>query len=90
MGQDLYKRGYSKPLLKCLGPWEAQQALEEVHKGDYGAHLGGRALVRKILRPGFFWPTLRLDVAQKVRMCEKCQKRALLTIKPPSSNNPIF
>ncbi|XP_052189984.1 uncharacterized protein LOC127799805 [Diospyros lotus] len=54
IGQELYKRGYSVPLLKCLGTWEADQALEEVHEGDCGEHLGARALAGKVLRAGFF------------------------------------
>ncbi|XP_052209212.1 uncharacterized protein LOC127812729 [Diospyros lotus] len=32
IGQELYKRGYSVPLIKCLGTREANQALEEVHE----------------------------------------------------------
>ena len=59
----LYKRGFSMPLLKCLGPEEARQALDEVHEGDCGEHLGGRALAAKVLRAGFFWPTLHKEAA---------------------------
>ncbi|XP_052189925.1 uncharacterized protein LOC127799739 [Diospyros lotus] len=93
LGQELpklYKRGYSIPLLKCLGPREAQQALEEVHEGDCGEHLEGRALVGKILRASFFWPTIRQDAAKKVRTCDKCQKHAPLTVKPPTPIQLIF
>ena len=72
IGQELYKRGYSAPLLKCLGPQKAERALEEVHEGDCGEHLGGRALAGKILRASFFWPTLRKDAARKVQTCDKC------------------
>ena len=79
IGQELYKRGYSAPLLKCLGPQEAEWALEEVHEGDYGEHLSGKALVGKILRADFFWPILRNDVARKVRTCDRCRKHTPLT-----------
>ena len=51
--QNLYKRGYSMPLLKCLGPPKARQALDEVHEEDCGEHLRGRALAAKVLRAGF-------------------------------------
>ena len=90
IGQELYKREYSAPLLKCLGPQEAEQALEEVHEGDCSEHLSGRVSVGKILQASFFWPTLRRDAAQKVRTCNKCQKHAPLTVRPPSSIQPIF
>ncbi|XP_074342349.1 uncharacterized protein LOC141679876 [Apium graveolens] len=36
----LYKRSYMVPYLRCLGPNEARLALEEVHEGIYGQHLG--------------------------------------------------
>jgi len=45
-----YKQAFSMPLLRCLSPWEAQQALNEVHEEDCGEHLGGRALATKIMR----------------------------------------
>ena len=90
IGQELYKRGYSAPLLKCLGPQEAEQAMEEVHEGDYGEHLGGRMLAGKILWALFFQPTLGKDAARKVQTCNRCQKHAPLIIRPPSWIQPIF
>ncbi|XP_052206772.1 uncharacterized protein LOC127811099 [Diospyros lotus] len=90
IGQELYKREYSVPLLKCLGTREADQALEEVHEGDCSEHLGARVLAGKVLRAGFFWPTLKQDAAQKVQTCDKCQKHGPLTLRPPSSIQPIF
>ena len=54
-----YKRAFTMSFLKCLGPQEAEYALTEVHSGICDEHLGGRALVAKILRAGFFWPTLQ-------------------------------
>ncbi|XP_052171652.1 uncharacterized protein LOC127787632 [Diospyros lotus] len=89
IGQELYKRGYSSPLLKCLGNQEAEWALEEVHEGDCGEHLGGRALVGKVLCAGFFWPTLRQYAARKVRTCDKCQKHTP-SIAPPHPSNQYF
>ena len=54
----LYKRAFTTPLLKCLGPQEAEYTLLEIHSGICGEHLGARALASKVLRAGFFWPTL--------------------------------
>ena len=50
--EQLYKRSFSLPLLKWLLPSEAKYALQEVHDGLCGNHLGGRALAHKILRQG--------------------------------------
>jgi hypothetical protein len=44
LGEVLYKRGYSEPLLKCLSKTEADYVLREIHEGVCGDHLGGRML----------------------------------------------
>ena len=46
----LYKRSFSLPLLRCLGPTNADYALREVHEGICGSHLGGKSLAYKVLR----------------------------------------
>ena len=37
----LYKKSFSLPYLRCLGPEEAQYALREIHEGICGQHMGG-------------------------------------------------
>ncbi|XP_052185282.1 uncharacterized protein LOC127796919 [Diospyros lotus] len=86
----LYKRAHTTPLLKCLGPRETNYALIEVHSGVYGEHLGGRALAAKILRAGFFWPTLQHDAQAKVKECDKCQRHAPIHSAPISQLQPTF
>jgi ribonuclease HI len=41
IGEILYKRGYSEPLLKCLSKTEADYVLKEIHEGVCGDHSGG-------------------------------------------------
>ena len=36
----LYKRGFSRPYLRCLGPEEADYFMREVHEGIYENHSG--------------------------------------------------
>ncbi|KAK2999683.1 hypothetical protein RJ639_024172 [Escallonia herrerae] len=57
----LYKKSFSLPYLKCLSPKEADYALQEVHEGICGQHLGGRNLAHKILRQGYYWPGMQKD-----------------------------
>ncbi|XP_057745201.1 uncharacterized protein LOC130963068 [Arachis stenosperma] len=42
---QLFKKGLSHPLLKCLHPDQTDYVLREVHEGCCGHHIGGRALV---------------------------------------------
>nr|XP_025635848.1 uncharacterized protein LOC112729932 [Arachis hypogaea] len=72
----LYRRGYTRPLLKCLNKADAEIALSEAHEEICGTHTGARNLASKILRAGFFWPTLKHDSKNKVQTCENCQKHA--------------
>ena len=62
----LYKRGFSMPYLKCVEEDEAKYILKEVHDGICGDHIGPRSLVSKIIRIGYFWPTMQKDVREFV------------------------
>ncbi|KAL8108705.1 hypothetical protein AgCh_008657 [Apium graveolens] len=89
----LYKRSFVVPYLRCLRPDEARLALEEVHEGICGQHLGGRALAHKITRLGFYWPEMMADAKEYVKKCDRCQKHAPVARQPPemltSINSPI-
>ena len=45
----LYKRGFSRPYLRCLSHDEADYVMREVHEGIYGNHSGARSLVHKLI-----------------------------------------
>ncbi|KAK3034730.1 hypothetical protein RJ639_032683 [Escallonia herrerae] len=66
----LYKKSFSLPYLRCLRPSESVYALQEVHEGICGQHLGGRTLAQKILRQGYYWPTMQKD-AIEFTQCRK-------------------
>ncbi|XP_074375272.1 uncharacterized protein LOC141717046 [Apium graveolens] len=72
----LYKRSFVIPYLRCLRPDEARLALEKVHEGICGQHLGGKALAHKITRLGFYWPEMMADAKDYVKRCDRCQKHA--------------
>ncbi|XP_042441363.1 uncharacterized protein LOC122026701 [Zingiber officinale] len=82
IGDQLYKRSFSRPLLKCLSMEEADQALREIHLGCCGNHVGGRTLSRKVILAGYFLPTLQRDAHKLVSTCLSCQKHQNLTHRP--------
>ena len=45
----LYKRGFSRPYLRCLGTEEADYVMREVHEGICGNHSGSRSLMHKLV-----------------------------------------
>ncbi|GKV49619.1 hypothetical protein SLEP1_g56360 [Rubroshorea leprosula] len=76
LDNQLYKRAASMPLLRCLTPYEAEYAVREVHEGVCGTHIGGRTLARKLLRHGYYWPTMVEDAQDYVKKCPTCQFNA--------------
>ena len=54
----LHKRGFSRLYLRCLGPEEADYIMREVHERICGNHLRARSLVNKLIRAGYYWPTM--------------------------------
>ena len=50
----LYKRGFSTPILKCVGKENANYIPREVHEGICGNHIRARTLVGKTLRQGYY------------------------------------
>ena len=62
------------PYLKCVDEEEAKYILEEIHQGVCGDHTNPRSLVSKVVRTGYFWPTMQMDVVELVKKCDRCQQ----------------
>ena len=78
----LYKRGFSTPILKCVGKEDANYILREIHEGVCGNHIGARTLAGKTLRQGYYWPTMLKDAIELVRKCKVCQEHAKISHLP--------
>lgn len=69
---NLFRKDYSRKLLKCIDTAETQKILFEFHDGSVGGHFNPRTIAWKIRRAGFYWPTLFKDTHSWVRKCGKC------------------
>jgi hypothetical protein len=49
IGGQIYQKGYTEPLLKCLRNSEAEYVLREIHEGVCGNHSGSRMLAHKAM-----------------------------------------
>ncbi|XP_023882112.2 uncharacterized protein LOC111994457 [Quercus suber] len=78
----LCKRGFSHSYLRCLGPEEVDYVMREVHEGICGNHSGSRLLVHKLVRAGYFWPTMKKDAEAYVKTCDKCQRFSNIIRQP--------
>ena len=72
LNDTLYKRGFSMPYLKCVDEEEAKYILKEIHEGVCGDYAGPRSLISKVIRTGYFWPPMQVDVKELVKKCDKC------------------
>ena len=86
----LYKRGFSRPYLRCLGQEEADYVMREVHKGICGIHSGARSLVHKLIRAGYYWPTMMKDAQAYVQSCDKCQRFSNFIRQPFEELTPMM
>ncbi|XP_075675221.1 uncharacterized protein LOC142644520 [Castanea sativa] len=57
----LYKRGFSRPYLRYLSTEEADYVMREVYEGICGNYSGSWLLVHKLIRAGYYWPTMQKD-----------------------------
>ena len=64
----LYKRGFSQPYLRCLALDESNSVLREIHEGACGNHSKATALVHKVIRARYYWPTIQ----QTQRLMSRC------------------
>ncbi|KAK8928988.1 hypothetical protein KSP39_PZI017133 [Platanthera zijinensis] len=79
---ELFRKTISGPLARCLSELEIPRVLEEIHSGECGSHSGTRTLEQRILRHGYFWPTIRKDAEAYSRKCSQCQLFAPLALQP--------
>jgi len=90
MDEVLYKRGFSQPYLRCLAPDEANYVLREVHEEACGNHSRARSLVHKVIRAGYYWPTIQADAKAYVKVCSQCQRFSNVPRQPLEYLTPMM
>ena len=85
----LYKRGFSRPYLRCLSHEEVDYVMREVHEGICTNHLGARSLVHKLIRAGYYWPTMLKNAQAYVKACDKYQRFSNLIKQPSEALTPM-
>jgi hypothetical protein len=66
-------RNPDRVIRRCVNKEEAKKLLEELHSRYCGGHFAARTTAHKILRVGYYWPTLFFDTHKHVRSCQPCQ-----------------
>eukprot|EP00253_Pinus_taeda_P023917 PITA_23917 len=55
---------------------DVDRVLKEMHDSPVGGHYGGETTAHKILRAGYYWPTLFKESHAYARKCKVCQTTA--------------
>jgi len=70
----LFRHGYTHPILTCMSGEQCTRIMVQLHEGICGSHVGGRALSSKVVRAGYYWPTMREDYTKYAQRCKQCQE----------------
>ncbi|XP_071713084.1 uncharacterized protein [Rutidosis leptorrhynchoides] len=73
MNGGLYQKSFLTLWLQCAGPNQASMVIKEMHEGICGLYFGPRSIVAKILRMGYYWPTMHEDTVTLMRTYESFQ-----------------
>eukprot|EP00253_Pinus_taeda_P035267 PITA_35267 len=91
----LYWRDPSGMLLRCLDKEQSMEVMQQFHSSMCGGHHYWKTTAHKILRVGYYWPSLFSDVFAFVKSCDRCQrfegKQQLksLPLKPIHAKGPF-
>jgi hypothetical protein len=76
IGDELYKTSVTGPLLHCLSKDGGNKLLAQTHLGVCRGHIRSGALTTKVLKQGFYWPSIIDDASKLVITCWACQNRS--------------
>ncbi|GKA16294.1 reverse transcriptase domain-containing protein [Tanacetum coccineum] len=72
----LYRKSYLVPLMRCVGPLQANYIIREVHMGSCEMHDGPREVVAKAMNLRYYWTSMHRDARELIRACDDCQAHA--------------
>ena len=66
----LYWKDHSGILLRCLDKEDAEKVMHQFHSSTCGGHHYWKTISHEILKAGYYWPVLFVDVCTFVRACD--------------------
>ncbi|XP_071714677.1 uncharacterized protein [Rutidosis leptorrhynchoides] len=85
----MYRKSFTQPYLRCVGPTQAKEIIQEMHEGACSTHFDYKTIVSRIKRMGYFWPHMYRDTYDLIIYCEACQIHALVNRSPHHNMVPI-
>jgi hypothetical protein len=69
IAEILFRRNYDGMLLRCVDATKAQELIKEFHEGICGGNFSPTTTAHKIIRVGYYWPSIFKDSYAMVRKC---------------------
>ena len=85
----LFRKNYDGVFIGCLEKDQTDDVLFQFHVGPVGGHFSRETTAHKIIREGYYWPTLFRDSHAYINKCEPCQKCAGKVKKPTFPLQPV-
>jgi hypothetical protein len=91
----LFRKNFDGVLMHCLEKEESEKVLSELHAGESDGHFDGDTTAHKVIRDGYYWPTLFRDSHALCRKCIICQKaegrvkKATFPLQPVTVDYPF-
>jgi hypothetical protein len=70
----LFHTGPDQEIQRCIREDEVYDILKAFHDGPCGGHFADKRTSHKILRMGYYWPSLFKDAKKYVRAYDNCQR----------------
>lgn len=85
----LYRKSFLGPLLRCVGPRQAKEVIQELHRRSCGLHSGPRTVAAKASTMGYFWPTMYRDAREELQTWDSCQVHSSVSKAPKNEMIPV-
>eukprot|EP00253_Pinus_taeda_P029356 PITA_29356 len=70
----LFHTGLNQEIRRCIGEDQIYDVLKACHDGPCGGHFADKRTAHKVLRMGYYWPSIFKDAKKYVRACDSCQR----------------
>eukprot|EP00253_Pinus_taeda_P002860 PITA_02860 len=70
----LFHTGLDQETWRCIREDEVYDILKACHDGPCGGNFADKRTAHKVLRMGYYWPSLFKDAKRYVRACDSCQR----------------
>ena len=69
---QLYRWSFRGPYLRCLNKQKTRYVLAKLHEEVCGNHTEGRIVTHWAHSQGYYWPTMKTDDENYVKICDCC------------------